>query len=94
MEETIDLWDAIREMRKMTSEGRSFSFAHATYDFERNSSHGIRYVNSAQLRPAARGDDLVNADDKLFYYDQELREPRNCWQILIMYFENQRVIVN
>jgi len=94
MDETIDLWEAIRQMRKLTSEGKSFSFAHASYNLERDSSHGIRYVNCAVLRPAAKGDDLVHADDKLFYYDHELREPRNCWQVLIMYFENQRVILN
>lgn len=92
--ETIDLYEAIREMRKRTVEGKSFAFAHATLNRDRGTSDGIRYVNRARLRPAARKDDLVHADQKLYYYDEDLREPRVCWQPLIMYFEEKKVTLN
>ncbi len=85
-EETITLWEAIRQMRKLTGEGKSFSFVHSTYNADTQQSHGFRAVTSARLRPAAKGDDVKNADHKLFYFDETLNEPRNCWQILILFF--------
>ena len=92
--EEINLWEAVRQMRKLSSEDKTFSFSHATLDRERNQSHGVRYVHNARLRPAARKDDLTEADHKLFYYDEDLKEPRVCWQILIMSFENKTVVIN
>ncbi|MEI7723471.1 MAG: hypothetical protein WCK09_00345 [Bacteroidota bacterium] len=93
-EETIDLYEAIREMRKLSQQDKSFSFVHATLNRDKDTSEGIRYVKSAHLRPAAKGDDLVNADDKIFYFDEEIEKPRVCWQLLIMYFDDKRVILN
>jgi hypothetical protein len=94
MVETIDLYEAIRQMRKLTQQGRSFCFSHATYNRDRQSSDGIRIVQKAILRPAAKGDDVSHADFKLFYLDQETNLPRVCWQPLIMYFEGKQVILN
>jgi len=94
MVETIDLYEAIRQMRKLTQQGQSFSFTHATYNRDRQSSDGIRIVRRAVLRPAAKGDDVSNADFKLFYLDQETNLPRVCWQPLIIYFEDKQVILN
>lgn len=94
MVETIDLYEAIRQMRKLTQQGQSFSFTHATYNRDRQSSDGIRIVQKAILRPAAKGDDVANADYKLFYLDQEINQNRVCWQPLLMYFEDKRVILN
>ena len=94
VEETIDLYEAIRQMRKLTSEEKGFSFVHATYNRDKNTCEGIRHVRSAHLRPSAKGDDLINADYKLFYFDEDLIEPRVCWQMLIMYFNDKKVILN
>jgi len=94
MVETIDLYEAIRQMRKLTQQGQSFSFSHATYNRDRQSSDGIRIVRKAILRPAAKGDDVANADYKLFYLDQEINQNRVCWQSLLMYFEGKKVILN
>ena len=63
-EETIDLYEAIRQMRKLSSEDRSFSFVHSTLNRETDTCQGIRYVRNAHLRPAAKGDDLVYFEDK------------------------------
>jgi len=93
-QETIDLWDAIKEMRKLSHEGITFSFSHATYNRDTMVSNGIRHVQSAILRPAARGDEVKNADFKLFYTDVDNNENRNCWQVLVMYFNDKKVILN
>jgi hypothetical protein len=94
MVETIDLYEAIRRMRKLTQQGKSFSFTHATYNRDRQSSDGIRIVRKAILRPAAKGDDVANSDFKLFYLDQEINLPRVCWQPLLMFFEGKKVELN
>lgn len=93
-EDTIQLYDAIKEMRKLDQQGDSFSFVHATWNRDTCTSNGMRHVNRARLRPAAKGDDLANADFKLFYFDEDLDEPRNCWQMLVMYFNGKKVILN
>jgi hypothetical protein len=94
MDDEIDLFDAIKEMRKLSGEGKTFSFIHATYDRSRQISNGMRKVDNAYLRPAARGDENEFADLKLFYYDLDKRENRNCWQILLMYFNGKKCILN
>ena len=93
-EETIQLYDAIKEMRRLSQRDESFSFVHATWNCDSCTTNGMRHVNRARLRPAAKGDDLVYSDLKLFYMDEELNEPRNCWQMLIMYFNGKKVILN
>ena len=94
MEETIDLYEAIRQMRKLSGEGKYFSFVHSTFNRSTYTCEGIRHVTRAHLRPAAKGDDQVDADLKLFYFDEEIEKPRICWQMLIMFFENKKIILN
>lgn len=93
-EDTIDLYEAIRQMKLFTSRGEQFSFTHATYNRDSDTSDGIRHVARAILRPAAKGDDLAQADYKLFYMDEVIGKPRNCWQMLIMEFNNKKVVLN
>jgi hypothetical protein len=93
-EETIDLYEAIKQMRQLSQQGKTFSIVHSTLNRERNTCDGLRYVNAAHLRPAAKGDDVINADHKLFYFDEDIQAPRVCWQPLIMFFENKKCILN
>jgi hypothetical protein len=91
--DTIQLYDAIKTMRMLSQKEISFSFVHSTWNRDTATTNGIRHVERAHLRPAAKSEELINADHKLFYFDQDLNEPRNCWQILIMYFNGLRVIL-
>jgi hypothetical protein len=91
--ESINLFEAIREMRRITSLGRTFSMVHATYNFDTGEASGKRYVRKAKLRPQAKGDDVIHADHKLCYYDVDAQVPRNCWQILILFFNGMKVII-
>ena len=91
MVERIDLYTAIHEMRKLTARGKTFSFVHAAFDKKKRITSGVRAVKVAKLRPAAREDDVSFANFKLFYYDEEIREPRVCWQPLIMFFNNKKI---
>jgi hypothetical protein len=92
--ETIDLFEAIRQMRVLTQEGNTFSLVHATYNRNTGSSDGKRLVRKAHLRPQARGDEVSQADHKLFYYDVDEHLARNCWQVLILFFNGMKVVLN
>lgn len=92
----IDLFSAIAEMRRLTAQGIAFSFEHHTWDMARRKSTGLRRVDKALLRPAAKADDLAHADHKLFYEDfadNATQKNRVCWQILITKFNGQTVTV-
>lgn len=91
----ISIYTAIAQMRKLTAQGKPFYFEHYTWDSERRKAEGKRVVRKALLRPAAKADNLVNADHKLFYEDMDIPDPkkarRNCWQILITNFNGIEV---
>lgn len=91
----MNLWNAIALMRRLSSEGKPFSFKHYTWDRDRQKANGLRIVHHALLRPAAKGDDLRDADHKLFYTDLDIPEmkknKRNCWQILIVEFNGMKL---
>lgn len=91
--ETIDLYAAIAEMRKLSANGDCFSFAFMSYNRDSQKSDGMVYVKRALLRPAARADDIVNADFKLFYIDLDHpdNQNRNCWQPVLMYFNQTKI---
>lgn len=91
--ETIPLYEAIAEMKQLTKAGKSFSFIHATYNREKRSTDGIRNVKSARLRSKTSNDEIAYSDFKLFYYDEDQQLPRNCWQMLIMFFNGKKVIL-
>jgi hypothetical protein len=92
--ETIQLYEAIKQMRLLSQQEKTFSFVHATWNRDTMTTNGLRHVEHARLRPAAKSEELVNSDFKLFYFDEDLSEPRNCWQMLIMYFDGKKVILN
>lgn len=91
----ISVYDAIAKMRKLTAQGIPFYFEHFTWDSDRQKAEGKRTVNKALLRPAAKSDNLANADYKLFYEDLMIGDPkkarRNCWQMLIVNFNGVEV---
>lgn len=91
--DTITLYEAIAEMRKLSAQEKTFSFVHVTYNRDSGTSDGIRQVRRAKVRPAARKDDVANADYKLFYYDMDQQLPRVCWQPLILFFNGKKVVL-
>jgi hypothetical protein len=93
--ETIDLYAAILEMRKLSANNECFSFAFMSYNRDRQSTDGMVYVKRAILRPAAKGDDIANANYKLFYTDLDApdNQNRNCWQPALMYFNQTKIVL-
>jgi hypothetical protein len=91
--ETIILYEAVKQMRELSAKGQFFSFIHATYNRDTRNSNGIREVKRAKIRPAASDDDIRNSSFKLFYIDDFFHENRVCWQPLIMFFNDKKVVL-
>ncbi len=95
MVETITVYKAIEEMRKLSRQGKSFSLVHATYDRTRKvDCKGLTYVRNAILRRAAKDEQVVDSKFKLYYFDRDIEEHRVCWQPLIMFFNEMKVELN
>jgi hypothetical protein len=92
MEREITIWEAIRQMRELTSEGKCFSLVYMSYDRSRQKSTGVIRVNRAVLRPQTHKDENQNADYMLNYLDKDLNLPRQFYQITLMEFNGYKTI--
>jgi len=89
---TINIWDAIRQMRELSKQGGSFSITFMSYSRERCKSDGIIEVTNARLRPqdSPAGE---YSDYMLNYVDIDSGEAYHFWQPCLMYFNQQRVTI-
>ena len=87
----MELYAAIREMRRLTKAGETFSFSFMSYDRTRQRSDGIVTVHNARLR--ARSHDRYNQHAQLQeeYLDIDTNHPRRFWHCCLMTFNGQRV---
>lgn len=87
----INLYDAIREMRRISDEGGTFSLTHRKYDRSRNIGGDLAVITHARLRPQAQDEKISHASRKLFYTDTDTGEARNCWECLVIEFNGMRI---
>ncbi|HAH24966.1 MAG TPA: hypothetical protein DCL77_14630 [Prolixibacteraceae bacterium] len=92
MERTVTIWEAIREMRQLSAEMKTFSIVYMSYDRGRQKSTGMVRVDRAILRAQTPSDENRNADHMLNYMDRELNLPRQFYQILLMEFNGFKTI--
>jgi hypothetical protein len=91
MKHEIDIWQAIHEMRKLSSEKKEFAMVFMSYDESRQKSNGVIRVDRARLRPATSVDQNRNAEYMLNFLDIEQNLPRQCWQICLMEFNGLKI---
>ena len=94
MENSINIWDAIREMRTLTGKGKTFSMVFMSYDQGRRSSKGVEIINRAKLRPGTKNDNNKNAEFMLNFMDVDKNLPRQMYQICLMEFNGKRITVS
>ena len=87
----MTVFEAIKEMRKLSKEGKTFQFSFMSYDRGRQLSKGIINVPKARLRN--RGLEKYNdmAEFQEEYLEVDTNEPRRFWQCLLMTFNHQPV---
>lgn len=94
MDYTISLWNAIKQMHTITSEGGNFSMTFMSYDRGRQKSHGVVTINRARLRNATPKDQNKNANHMINFLDVDLNQPKQMYLITLMEFNGQRIIVS
>lgn len=94
MEKTIDLYSAIKEMRRLTKADQSFSFSFMSYYRDKQTSQGIVNVARAKLRKSTHKENNQNTGIMLNYIDLDSKQPRQCYQPAIMYFNGMKVDLN
>jgi len=91
---TIDLYQAITEMRRFTRLGKPFSFTHIAYSYTKNKASGIRRVKKALLCPQSPDAKNQYSNHMLNYRDLSDNSLKRCWQPLIIEFEDKKVIIS
>jgi hypothetical protein len=92
-QQPIELYAAVREMQRLSLAGGEFSFSFVKYDRQRRTGGDIANVSRARLRHKAASDKIEHSDYKLFFTDLDSGKPRVCWQVLIIEFNGQKLIL-
>ncbi len=89
----INGFEAIKEMRKLTKQGKSFNLVHSTYSTATGLSEGIVLIRHAATRTSLPSDAVhkVPADCFFNYYDIDRKEPRRCWKVLLLSFNDKKI---
>jgi len=88
----MTVYDAIRQMRKITARGGEFSFMFMSYSETRQKSEGIVTVQRARLSVRDKAE-TTNADIMLSYVDLNTGEARRFYQPLLMMFNEQKLVL-
>ncbi|HLP05087.1 MAG TPA: hypothetical protein VK152_06635 [Paludibacter sp.] len=89
----IQVYDAIRQMERISEAGGEFSFSFVKYNRQNGKGGDIARISRARLRKKTPNDVIEHSDYKLFFTDLDANLPRNCWQILILEFNGQKCFI-
>ena len=92
--QTIDLYDAIDQMKRISLAGGTFSLTFRKWNRQTRNGGDVVKVREARIRPKANDEKISDASYKLFFTDTETGLARNCWQCLIMAFNGRRTVLN
>ncbi|GAA4137933.1 hypothetical protein GCM10022216_14510 [Sphingobacterium kyonggiense] len=82
----MTIFEAIAEMRKLSKEGKSFSFTFMTYSLSRNETKGIAEVKNARLKPRGKVEHNQYAQLLEEYVDINTGEAKRFWQCCLLSF--------
>lgn len=90
---TIDLYQAVSEMRRVSVAGGTFSIRFRKWDRQRRRGGDQAYIARARTRPAPADESVENASMKLYLTDTDTGRALNCWQCLVMEYNGQKTIL-
>lgn len=85
---TIQLGEAVKQMRESTLKGIPFSFSFCSYNKSKHTSKGIVKVESATIRSKASAESVL-----LEYFDEIDQEPKHCYIPLLNTFNGQTITI-
>lgn len=89
----MNVYEAIEKMRKLSADGKSFSFTFMSYNSSAGKSDGVVEVRHGVLRARQSTDYNKNAEYMESYIDLDAGEYRQFWQPLLMTFEGEKTIL-
>ena len=87
----MEVYQAIRKMRELSKQGKSFSFSFMSYSYTRGVSHGIVEVMHARLSGQETKEKNRFADILLNYINLDTMEYEKCYQILLLTFNGEEL---
>lgn len=85
----MTVYEAIKEMRRLTAEKQSFAMSYMTYSMQRGQSHGEVEVEHATLIKNPKEQKTAYDDMMLTYRDEDTQECHSCWQPLLLSFNHE-----
>lgn len=67
MSQTINLYDALKRMRRLTELGIPFTFSFFSYNATNGTTEGVKHVTKAQLRKGYRDEQSKKSDILIGY---------------------------
>ncbi len=89
----MNLYEAIREMRRISTEKGVFSFSFMSYNSTAQRSDGVVIVRHARLLKRESIEHHKNAEIVEAFIDLDTMQPKRFYQILLMSFNGQKVIL-
>lgn len=94
VDSTINLYEAIEEMKKISLAGGTFQFKFRKWNRQTMSGGGLVNILNARIRPKASDEKIANSSYKLYFVDADTGASMVCWQPLIMEFNGVRTELN
>lgn len=88
---TINIYDAVSQMREASKRGENFSIGFMSCDTTREKSAGFVELPKVKLRSGAADDAFKNSKYIINYLNVETNIPGRFYQILLMYFNGMKV---
>ena len=89
----MKVYDAIKEMRRLSAENRPFSFSFMSCNLTDRSSEGVVTVRRAKLLKRECVAHHKHADMVEAYIDLDTMESRRFYQPLLMYFNGEKCVL-
>ena len=81
-------------MKRISSEGETFAFKFRKYNRDTKAGGELVYIPHARVRTKATDEAVANSSYKLFFTDTDTGRALNCWQVLIVEFNGQQILLN
>lgn len=90
----MELYKAIEKMRLMSEKGECFSFSFMSYQYDRNISLGVEVVQRAKLTKRPKADKDRFSEYKLYYFDFDCMQNKQCWQPLLLELNGEPIEIS
>lgn len=87
----MTIYDAIKEMRRLSHDGESFAFTFMSYNSTDGTSDGIVEVQHARLMQRESAQHNRHAAEMERYMDLDTMQPRRFWHPLLMTFNGTKL---